>query len=485
MKDLRDRALRGLTWSFASQIGRHVIKFVVMVVLARLLSPREFGLMAMAWVAVGLGGAVAEMGLGSAVIQRKELNEEGLSSVLWFNIACGAAMSALALFWGSWVAWVYQEPVLASMNAVLCLVFLLNSFGVVPGALLTRGLDFKTLAVVEVSAAAVAGPAAILLAWFGWGVWSLVAQTLLNASVTAGALWVLGGWRPRKTFRWASVRELLPFSVNMAAETTFNLLTRNLDNLLIGIVLGSAAVGLYSRAYLVMLVPLIVVSRIPARVLFPAFSRLQDDKERVKSICLKVSRAVALITFPMMAGVFVTAKEFVLVVFGEQWAGMVPVLRILAGVGLMQSVTAILGPLYMSQGRADLQFKVGFFLKAVILLGIIAGLRWGIVGVAAGYAIAWTLTAYPFFHFAGRLIGLTWAEFIGNLTRILACSAAMGMVVGAFRSGLADVLSPAALLAVEAAAGAACYGGLIRACGERAWRDVRDLVAGRFRPIPA
>ncbi len=485
MKDFRDRALRGLTWSFASQLGRHIIKFAGTIVLAHLLAPRDFGLIAMTWVAMGLTSILAEMGLGSALVQARDVDDDQLSSVLWLNLACGGTAALLMLASAPWITRLYREPALAPIVGVLSATLLINSACVVPIALLTRNLDFKALAKIEVLSAAVSGPAAVALAALGCGIWSLVGQSLIAAIVTAAASWYFSSWRPRMVFHGNSVRRLMSFGVNLTAEVGLNFLTRNLDNFLIGMALGPTAVGVYSRAYLVMLFPLIAVARVPNRVLFPALSRIQDDPRRVKTVFLKVSRAVALITFPMMMGLFVVVPEFVIVAFGRQWTGMIPLVRILAGVGMLQSITTSVGNLYLSQGRTDLQLKVGLGLKMLILIGIVIGLRWGTAGVAAGYALSWTITAVPTFWFAAGLVGLTMTEFIGGLRNIFLSSSAMALLVWLIRTAARPGLGDAELLALEVAAGAILYPAILHLRRDETWRDVKNIITGRFKPMLA
>ena len=229
------------------------------------------------------------------------------------------------------------------------------------------------------------------------------------------------------------------------------------------------------------MLPLLNVSRTVERVMFPSLSTIQDDRPRVKRVFLRMARAVALVTFPVFTGMAVVAEPFVLGVFGAQWAGMIPLVQVLCVLGVAQSVIRLDGNLYLSQGRADLQFRVNLFVQGVIIAGIVAGLRWGVMGVAVGLTVASLATAYLRLHFAGRLVGLSFWELLRALGGTFWSAVAMALLVFGLDVALLASWSPVARLAIEVPFGMAVYAALVHAFDVGAYEEVRDLLAGQVR----
>ena len=478
---LKAKALTGINWSVLSQVGRQALSFIIGVVLARLLSPREFGLLAMVTVISGFALSFMELGFGAALVQRQDAREEHLSSVFWVNVISGLVMTLLFAAAAPLVARFYGEPLLLPLTLLLATNFVIYAFSIVQRVLMVKALDFRALAVVEVGSVAVAGAVAVAMAVAGLGVWSLAANYLLATVVATALFWGLGRWRPERAFEWGAVKDLLGFSSHYLGTKTLSYWTRNADNLLIGRFIGSSALGLYSKAYAVLMLPLLNVSRTVERVMFPSLSTIQDDRPRVKRVFLRMARAVALVTFPVFTGMAVVAEPFVLGVFGAQWAGMIPLVQVLCVLGVAQSVIRLDGNLYLSQGRADLQFRVNLFVQGVIIAGIVAGLRWGVMGVAVGLTVASLATAYLRLHFAGRLVGLSFWELLRALGGTFWSAVAMALLVFGLDVALLASWSPVARLAIEVPFGVAVYAALVHAFDVGAYEEVRDLLAGQVR----
>jgi O-antigen/teichoic acid export membrane protein len=481
MSEFRQRTINGITWSVVSRLGRMALMFVISVILARLLSPREFGLVAMITVITSFAAIFAELGFSAALVQKQDIQQEQLSSVFWLNVGAGLLLTLVFAAGAPLISRFYREPMLTPLTIFISTSFLISSLNIVQNTLLTKALDFRTLSIVELSAVLVAGIISIAMALAGFGAWSLAAQSVLISAVTAVLLWILSDWRPSLLFRWTAVKALLGFSMSLFGTKVLNYWVRNIDYLLIGRFLGSDPLGVYSRAYDVMLFPLASVSRVLSRVMFPSMSIIQENKPRVANLYLRMTRTIALITFPMMLGLFVTVEPFVLVVFGPQWIGMIPVLRILSLVGMTQSIGTLNGNLYLSQGRADLQLKVGLVLKTNAILGIVIGLQWGIVGVAVGYAIASFINSYPSFYFAGRLVHLTFRELLRNLAGVFGCAAAMALLVWAAGMLLPAAWSQSARLAAQVLLGVIVYVSLVHLLKVQAYKEARALISEQWQ----
>lgn len=481
MNDFRQKTITGVTWSMGAQIGRQGAVFAVGIVLARLLTPRDFGLVAMVTIITGFATVFAEMGFGGALVQKKDIEELHLSSVFWLNLGVGILLTILFIVGAPLIAQFYEEPLLVPLTSLLSFNFLISSVIIVQRTLLTKSLDFRKLSIIEIVAVIIAGGIAIILAYAGFGVWSLVIQALLISAIMAVLLWVFSAWYPKLRFSWHAVKELFGFSTSLFATQTLDYTVRNIDYVLIGRFLGPNPLGIYSRAYSVMLFPLANISRVLTRVMFPSFSIIQENTQRVKNIYLKLTQVIGLFAFPIMLGIFVTAYTFVLVIFGEQWLEMVPILRILCFVGLIQSIVSLNGNLYLSQGRADLQFKIGLVLRINLILGIAVGLRWGLIGVAIGYAIAVTINAVPNLIFAGGLVNVTLKEILRGLTPILGLAMVMAFCVWILGILLPQQLPNWVLLAIQVAAGAVVYLLLLHLFKVSAYIETRALLLEQWR----
>jgi O-antigen/teichoic acid export membrane protein len=480
MRELRQKALTGIKWSMVAQIGRQTIIFIVGIVLARLLSPREFGLIAMITVITGFATQFSELGLGAAIIQKERIQQEQLSTIFWLNVTCGVLLMALFAAASPLIAAFYGEPSLVPLTVFISTTFLISAFRTVPNALLMKSLDFRTLAIVEIPSTALAGAVAIAMAVSGLDTWSLATQAVLASLLGFLFTWQFTQWRPRLVFRWSAISGLVGFGGSLLSAQTLSYLARNLDQLLIGKYLGDAALGLYHRAYSLLLFPATNISHVLSRVMFPTLSVMQSDKPRVKRTYMRMTRMIALATFPLMAGLLVVAESFVVALLGPHWIQMVPILQILCLVGAIQSIGTLNGNLYLSQGRADLQLKVVLVVQLNVVVGVVVGLQWGLIGVTLGYAAAAAIGSYPSFFFAGRLVGIRFTELLANLSAITSCTAAMALTVWAIGLLLPDDWSAWAFLAIQVPAGILVYAALVHVFKLTAYREAREIVAEQW-----
>jgi len=481
MSELRQKTIRGVGWSAISLVGKQGLTFVVTIILARLLSPQEFGLLAMVTILINFASIFGELGFSAALVNMQDVQPVHLSSVFWLNLSIGLILSIVFVGLAPIIAYFYQKPILIPLTMYLSFNFVISSFNIVQSTMLIKSLDFRTLSKIDIAAVAISGVIAIVMASSGYGVWSLATQSVIVTLVTAVLLWVSNTWRPSFIFRWSAIKDLMGFSISLFGSKLLNYWVRNLDYLLIGRLMGTGPLGIYNRAYTLMLVPLNTVSQVLARVMFPAFSLIQGDKEKVKRAFLQVTRTVALVTFPMMLGLLVTAKPFVLTIFGPQWAQMIPILKIFSLVGLIQSIGTLNGNIYLSQGRADLQFKVGVVVHLVPLLGIIIGLRWGIIGVAVGYGIGSFLISYPTFYFAACLIDLKFGLHLRNLASLFMCSLFMAATMWGAGLLLPFILPHWIVLIVQVLCGGLTYLILIHVLKIKAYQEVRTLLLEQWQ----
>ena len=269
----------------------------------------------------------------------------------------------------------------------LSLSFVITSLGTTQGALLLRAMDFRSLELRRIAATFVGAGVGIGLALKGFGAWAIVSQQLTVASVETVLVWHFSPWRPSLTYSVASLRSLAGFSGSVFGQNFLYYIVRNMDNVLIGRYLGAAALGAYALAYNVMLAPFNQIAGPLQQVLFPAFSRMQDDRERLADAWIRVTRLVAAIAMPALIGLVIVAPDFVAVVLGERWDAATPIIRILAWVGLIQSLQHLNGDVLYALDRAGTFLRFTIVWAIASLCAFVIGLQWGIVGVAACYAI--------------------------------------------------------------------------------------------------
>ena len=454
---LTRQAVSGVKWSTVSKIGRQGAQLLTTVILVRFLTPSDFGLVGMAIVVIGFVGIFKGLGTSAAIIQKKEPSEELLSSIFWVNVGFGILVMLILYFSAPLAGLFYKEPRVIPVLQVLSLSFFISGLSVLQQALLERALAFQTLAKVELSAVISGSVVGVGLALLDAGIWSLVFQLLTTVTVTTILLWVFSSWKVAWNFHWNEVKSVGNYSLNLLGYNIFNYLARNVDYLLIGRYLGAQDLGYYTLAYQILLFPLQSISGVISRVMFPVYSGLQSDNSRFAKAYLKVGVTIALITFPMMAGVLVLAKPFVLTVFGVEWQSVIPLIMILAPVGMIQSIGSTVGSIYQAKGRTDWMFWWGVSAGTMTLIAFIIGLRWGIVGVATAYAIVSFVLIYPGFAIPFQLIDLNFVHFLKTFQHPFYSSMAILVVLIVFELTLAEILVDPLELAVGIVLGSVVY----------------------------
>ncbi|MCP4361150.1 MAG: MOP flippase family protein [Chloroflexi bacterium] len=475
MVTLKQRTITGIGWSTVGSFSKQGVQFVLSVILARLLTPEDFGLLGMVLVFTGLAILFNDLGFGAALIQKRALKEQHLSSVFWLNLGVGFLLTILMIALAPFIASFYNEPQLVLVVRAMAMVFFVGALGVVPRNIFSRHMQFKVLVSIDFLAVFLAGIIAIILALLEFGVWSLVGQLLSFTVISVFLLWIRSHWRPRFILQWQALRELWPFSSNLLGAQLLNYGVRNVDYLLIGRFIGSGELGIYTRAYTTMLLPINQITAVVGRVMFPALSQIQDDIPKVKHVYLYANRIIALLTMPLMLGLLVVAKPFVLALFGPKWEAVIPVLQILCLVGLKQPIGSTVGWIYQSQGRTNLMFRWSIFAFVVTIISFFIGIRWGVVGVAAAYAVGNYLIWYPSVEIPGRLIDMSFKEFIVNVAGIFGCALGMALIVWALGTRFPSEWPNWLQLLIQVAVGVVVYWSLIHIFRVRAYSETKSL----------
>jgi O-antigen/teichoic acid export membrane protein len=488
---LGSQVRRGLRWKLLSQTTVQVFRVVVGILLARLLSPHDYGLAGMVLIISGVVLAFSDLALGAALVQRRSLTERDKSTVFWTSIAGGLVLTVIGVLIAGPVSHFYHEPEVRGLFAVFSLTFLITSLGTTQRAVLTREMDFRSLEVRSMVGMFFGGVVGVAMAVAGFGPWAIVLQQLGTAVCSTVMLWFASSWRPGLVFSWASLRRLGGFSGNVLAQRLLYYGHENAGSIFIGRFLGAAALGTFTVAYNVILIPFSRICIPVAEVLFPAFSRLQDERDRLAESWVRATRLVAVISIGPLLGLIVVAPDFVEVVLGHQWIDAVPVIQILCWVGLQQALQSLNASvmLALDRSRTLLRYMVIFFLAHLTAFAV--GVHWGIVAVAACYAVSTTLVEPLFFSLTARAAGVSPWSVLRSLFGVVQASAAMVLVVLAGRAVLVHLgTTPLERLILLVVLGAAVY---LPAC---AWRvpevvtELRDVrrrrqESRRALPTPA
>lgn len=383
----------GIRWSAIGTWGSQFMQFIVTIVLARLLAPEDYGLLAMATIVTGFLAVLKTMGVGAVVEQRREVTDTLLSSLFWFNNAVAILLSMATLAAAPICAWLFEESRLVSIMSVLSFNFFLSSPSVIPASILARSMRFDLLAAANLSAQFVGAAVAFSLAVGGSGVWALVISSLFISAINTSLVLYYARWRPAACFSWPEISTTINFGLNVTGFSIVNYWSRRIDNLIVGVLLGAQSLGLYSMAYSLMLRPMQMTKDVILRVLFPKLSRLQDDEIALGRAHLRTIGAITFVAFPIMVGLSLVARPFVSVVLGDTWSGIVPLIWLFAPTGGVQCILAANEQLLLVKNRSELLLRLGLLKSILITLSFTIGVTWGLVGVAAAYLVmclAWT-----------------------------------------------------------------------------------------------
>lgn len=421
-------------WVGVSQGVRVLTQLAGVAVLARMLSPSDYGVMAMASVVTTLASMLRDLGTASAIVQKRELDDPTINAVFWFNLAMGLLIGAVTVAASKAIAVAFLTDELVPVLCALALAFPLSASATAHQALLERRSSFAVLARIEVFSAVISLGIAVVAAGLGAGVYSLVAQALASACLSSCQLWIASNWRPNMRPRWSDLSALLGFGGNLAAFNLINFAARNADSAIIGRYLGSVALGNYSVAYKLMLFPLQNLTFVASRALFPVMSRQQDDIGKMADLYLRSVRVIVMITAPMMAGAFVLREPLVLLLFGDKWIKSAEVLAWLAPTGFIQSIVSTTGTVFMARGRTDALMRQGVFAATLYVTAFALGVSQGVVGVASYYFFANMIFAIPCLILVMRQLDSNFYALIRAIAPALMSSLFMVLIMSAIRS---------------------------------------------------
>lgn len=452
---LKSKTVKGLLWSSVERVGQQGVQFIVGIILARLLLVEDFGLIAMLTIFIAIAQSFIDSGFGSALIQKKNATFIDECSIFYFNIF--VSLLGVLVLWISapLIADFYDQPHLTILTRVLSLNLIINAFGLVQTNLLIKQIDFKTQLKASIIAAVVSGTIGIVMALKGFGVWSLVAQSLSNNIFRTMLLWVFSLWRPAPIFSFTSLIEMFAFGSRLLASGLLETIFSNIYLVVIGKLFSPVTLGFYSRAQGLQQLPVSNISGIVSRVTFPVFSSLQDDKPRLKRGVRKALTMLVMINFPMMVGIMIVAKPLVILLLTEKWLPCVPYLQLLCVVGMLYPLHVVNLNVLTAQGRSDLFFRLEILKKILVVIIIAVTYRWGIIAMIYGQILTSILAYFFNAYYTGKMVKYTISEQTKDLMPSLVLSVVMGLVVYSLK--YTPITNQLTLLSVQVITGIMVY----------------------------
>ncbi len=455
--NLREKAINGVVWSATQTWGVRVISFVVMVALARLVAPEAFGLVAYASVFIAFAQIFVDQGFSDAIVQFSQLSRDHLDTAFWISLLTGGLLTIFSVFASGGIAGLFREPQLASVIRWLSPIFVLSALSSVQQAILRRKLAFKVLTVRSLTANLVSGVIAVIMAFRGFGVWSLVAKLLVSAIVNVVMLWQVSDWRPGFRLSIARFKELFVFGINIAGGNFVDFLSVHSDDFLIGYFLGPVALGFYTLAYNLLIVTTDLLISVPNAVAYPVLSSIQADSAGVKRAFDQVVRMQSIVAFPIFLGIAALSSELIIQLYGTQWTASIPVLQLLMLIGIVRSATYIYSSVFRAAGKPSWRFGILTLTAAMNVVGFALVVRLGIVAVAASYVIVSYLLMPLYILMIRNLIGISIRSHLGQYGPTAVSSFVMLGVVYLFKFVIGEQMLLPLRLGFLVLAGAVSY----------------------------
>lgn len=424
---LATKAARGAVTTLGGQVAKALIQMASVVILARILSPSDYGLLAMVAVILGIADLFRDFGLSSAAIQAKNLSHAQRGMLFWLNTALGLALTIIIFASAPLVAAMYQEPALVPITQALSVTFLINGISTQYRADLNRALRFSRIVVVDITSAAIGLSAGVVLALAGAGYWALVGQQLITGLLMLVLVALSGKWMPGWPRRRVQMNGMVRFGADLVATQLVGYLGRNADTFIIGVRFGPSPLGLYNRAFQLLMLPLTQLRSAATVVALPVLSRLQDEQERMVRFVLAGQLALGYFLVTGLGLVAGAASPVTAVLLGEKWMELVPVLVLLAIAAAFQTLAFVGYWVYLSQGLTRALFKYSIAESALTVLCVVVGSQGGILGVAAGFAVAQAINWPLSLWWLSRCSGLPIASLYAGAFRIMATAVAVGL----------------------------------------------------------
>ena len=431
---LKSKALRGVLWISCTRVLSQVISWLSFILVIRILSPGDFGLMAMAVILVGFIKLFNEMGLGAAIIQKQTLDKRDLSTVFWFNLILSCILYIFLFLLAPLAAAFFNDERIIGLIRVIGLILFLGSLKMIPFNMLIKDMNFNKKSKAELIAQVFSGPTTLLFAISGFGVWSLVMGVVVKSAVLTAVVTYYYPWAPAYVFQPRRIRELLRFGLQILGSRALWYSYKSTDILIIAKILGESLLGFYKIALDLSEKGIGLLSSILSQVSFPLYSKLQNDRQSLQNYFLKLSRLVGLACFPAFAGLILVADDLFTIILTEKWRPAVPIFQIFCGVAMIRGLAVLIPPLLNATGRADLNLRYTFACGLIMPPAFLAGSFFGVTGVAYAWLFIYPFLFYYALTFAFQIINISLLEYVRNILPAISATFMMAVVIILFQS---------------------------------------------------
>jgi teichuronic acid exporter len=449
---LKQKTVSGLIWSFIDNLANLGISFLIGVVLARILSPKDFGLIGMLSIFIAISQSFIDSGFRQSLLRKQNCTQADYSTVFYFNVVVGLLFYTILYVSAKPISNFFNEPILKDLIRILGLGLIINSLTIIQSTLLTKRIDFKLQAKISVVSSVLSGIISIYMAYTGWGVWSLVVLTLVKYFTNLILLWLWSSWRPLWNFSLNSLNELFSFGSKLLVSGLIDTIYKNAYYIIIGKYFSALELGYYTRADQFQALPSSNIQSIIGRVSYPVLLTIQDDIPRLREAYKKIIRSTMLITFILMLGMAAVARPMVYSLIGEKWDSCVIYLQLLCFVGMFYPLHALNLNMLEVQGRSDLFLRLEIIKKILAVPIIITGILWGIKTMILGMMVNTLIAFYLNSYWSGRFIGYPFYSQLKDILPSLLLALTMSSVV--FIEGLLITLPMIYLLIIQLLTGA-------------------------------
>lgn len=429
MDSLRDKTIYSVFWSGVERFSVQVVQFVISLLIARVLLPSDYGLIAMLGIFLAIAQSFVDSGFGNALIQKKERSEADYSTVFYFNIVIACIVYGVLWLVAPSIARFYDEPQLVLVTRVIGLTIVINSFAIVQQAQLTIKLNFKLQAVLALVSVIASGCIGVWMAWHGYGVWALVAQTLVNRVLNVGLLWIYGKWLPAFCFSMDSFRVLFSFGSKLLLSGLLHTIYTNLYSLVIGKKYSATDLGFYNRAFSFTNVVSANLINVIVRAIYPIQCSMQDDDERLRASFFKYIRISCFIIFPLMTGMFVLAEPLILFLLTEKWLFSAELLQIMCLAYMWEILMNMNYTLLNVKGRTDYTLKSEIYKKIAAFIILFVTLPFGLKVLCWGLLVYSWIDLLIVTQYTKKLLSIGLWEEIKTIFPVLVLSIVMGGIV--------------------------------------------------------
>lgn len=478
MKTLRDKAISGIFWSFLQKVGSRGIQLIVTVILARILTPRDFGLIGMLSIFIAIGQTLMNAGFSQALIQKKNADEEDYSSVFYINLATSIAIYFVLFYTAPYIADFYKQQSLTALTRVLALIFIINAFSYVQEARMQKEMGFRTLMLIHLPSTILSGVVAIIMAVEGYGVWSIVAQQVIMRFAYAVQIWIYSKWRPLPSFNKAKARSLFSFGSKLMISGIIGTVYRNVYLVIIGKFFSPASLGFYQTANNLIEYPTDTFTSILNNVTFPVFSSIQDNDKRLKEGYKKVIQQLLFWLCPAFVLASVLAVPLFRFVFTDKWLPSVPYFQWLCIAGIFYPLNIYNLTILNVKGRSDIFLKLEILKRGITTVGIIVAIPWGIEALiifqSANSIFCYILNGY----YSGHFINYPVWEQLKDVLPIFLLSAMVGCVVLLLNQSI-NSLPDITRILLGIVSGIGLYGSIAYFLKFPPWLDFKQVVQTR------